>query len=267
MNSRPRDLVLVVESENAETHQRAIELAKNLGLSISSLEETENAVRASPQAAADAKLILAVRDEGLELRDSEMRPGRGLHIDFSTLHPKQAAAKGGFSRKQPLARAMGKHSQTILDATAGLGHDAALLACMGFEVTAVERSPVVAALLQDGFRRAMLDPELRAALHDRLKIMHADARDLLSQHNNSFDAVYIDPMFPPKRKHSALAKKEIRLVRQIVGDDDDATELLATARTHCKRVVVKRPTSAPHLHDSPTSSIESKLVRYDVYVS
>lgn len=74
------------------------------------------------------------------------------------------AGKGGWrvrdvSRNDLLPRAIGLKSahppRTVLDATAGLGADAATLALLGLEVTALEKSAVVHALLQDGIARAI----------------------------------------------------------------------------------------------------------------
>ncbi|MDR0440248.1 MAG: class I SAM-dependent methyltransferase, partial [Candidatus Accumulibacter sp.] len=45
----------------------------------------------------------------------------------------------------------------ILDATAGCGYDAFVLAGLGCEITLIERNPLVAALLEDGLRRALAD--------------------------------------------------------------------------------------------------------------
>ena len=132
-------------------------------------------------------------------------------------------------------------------------------------MTAVERSPIVAALLRDGLARASQDDALREAMGDRLTILNADAREVLDRGDIKPDTVYIDPMFPPKRKASALAKKSIRLVRALVGDDEDAAALVEAARRHCRRVVVKRPTHAPPLAERPTAGITGKLVRYDIY--
>jgi 16S rRNA (guanine1516-N2)-methyltransferase len=249
-------IAVVVESEDEGVARAASALARRLKVELER--------RAKPQAAGD-ELVLALNDWGLELRDMDARPGHGLSVDFSTLHPRQAARRGGFSRKQLLARAIGRHTHTIIDATAGLGHDAALLACMGFQVIAVERSPIIFALLEDGLRRAMNDEALRQAFGGRLTILNHDAREVFREF--SADAIYIDPMFPPKRKSSALAKKEIRMVRQIVGDDEDAADLFEHARRHAGRIVVKRPTYAPPLAQNPTTSISGKLVRYDVYIA
>jgi len=82
------------------------------------------------------------------------------------------------------------------------------------------------------------------------------------------DVIYMDPMFPSRDK-SALVKKDMRLLHHIVGLDTDSERLLATARTTAvKRVVVKRPKSAPFVgNQKPTTSIESKNIRYDVYIN
>lgn len=246
------EIVVIADSDEPAVQRAARELARELGLSLQTI--------APPRA-----MILAVREDRLELRDPDTKPGRGLSVDCSTLNPRRASQRGGFSRNQPLGRAIGKDAKAVLDATAGLGHDAALLACMGYQVTAVERSPIIASLLRDGLQRALQIDELRERLAGRLQIINADARDLLRSGDVKPDAVYIDPMFPAKRKTSALAKKSIRLVRALVGDDDDAAELVDVARRYCKRVVVKRPTYAAPLLGDPTAAISGKLVRYDLY--
>ena len=275
-------VVVTTESDQQELIDAAREMALRLQTSF-----IPNARAAS---LSKDDLILAYRDDGLELRDIECKPGRGLRVDFTSLNPSAAARRGHLSRSQPLAKAIGKSTRTVLDATAGLGHDAALLACMGYRVLAVERSPIAFALLQDGLRRARAAPELQEFLDRRLAIVNADAGSLIEQmaSHAMFDelgresswaegnleawtfppeAAYIDPMFPPKRKSTALAKKSIRLVRKAVGDDPDAADLVAIARRHIKRVIVKRPTYASPLADDPTMSFGGKLVRYDVYVA
>jgi 16S rRNA (guanine1516-N2)-methyltransferase len=112
----------------------------------------------------------------------------------------------------------------------------------------------------------MEDPQLRAIFEGRLILVNADAREFIQDGSRAFDSIYIDPMFPPKRKSSALAKKSIRLVRALVGDDPDAAELLNIARQTAARVAVKRPTHAPPLAFGSVATIKSKLVRYDIYI-
>jgi 16S rRNA (guanine1516-N2)-methyltransferase len=245
-------IVVMVDSEDPAVRRAGTELTSRLKLPL----------------AADAslppdQLALTLTDQRLELRDQQSRR-KGVFADFGSIDPRTRAGRA--SRSQPLARALGKDVRTVVDATAGLGHDAALLALLGYDVIALERSPIIAALCEDGLRRALADADLGPRLRDRLRIVHADAREYLPTMRPKPDAVYIDPMFPPKRKASALAKKSIRLVRQVVGDDPDAAELVAIARAVARqRVVVKRPSYAEPLAPNPTMSYEGTLVRYDVY--
>ncbi|OGI49169.1 MAG: hypothetical protein A3E57_05485 [Candidatus Muproteobacteria bacterium RIFCSPHIGHO2_12_FULL_60_33] len=231
---------------------RAEELARDLDLPL--------AIAGDP----DFDLLLAVTSERLELCNARApRPGP-VYVDFTSLDLRPCSAN--LSRRQPLARAFGKKVRTIVDATAGYGQDALLLALMGFRVTAIERSPVVAALARDGLHRLVSLTGL--TLSGRLQIVNGDSRALLPAIAPRPDAIYLDPMFPPKRRKSAAVKKEMRLLRELVGDDADALELLAISRSVAHdRVVVKRPDDAPPLAPDPSMSIAGKLVRYDVYLT
>jgi len=254
MHSHP-DIVVTIEPGAAGLARQAALLAEELSLPL-----------AEDAAAIGVPLLLMVTATGLELREAASAATKGVRVDFTAIDLR--TGRGNLSRRQPLARAIGRASRTVLDATAGLGHDAALLACMGFSVTAVERSPVVAALLQDGLARALADERYREALGGRLRVIVADARAVLRELDEPPDVVYIDPMFPPKRKASALAKKSIRLLRRVVGDDEDAEELLQTALDGCaRRVVVKRSMYARPLGSKPAASVAGKLARYDIYTA
>lgn len=169
---------------------------------------------------------------------------------------------------QPLVRAMGKKPRDIVDATAGMGQDSIALAVFGFQVTAYERSGTIAALLQNGVQRMQQDRELGALLGDRLQVIQGDSIQTLPRLQSPPQVIYLDPMYPPKRRKSALAKKEIQLLRALVGDDMDATLLYQTAmRCAGDRVVVKRPHYAEPIADRPDMSYEGKLVRFDVYLT
>jgi 16S rRNA (guanine1516-N2)-methyltransferase len=209
---------------------------------------------------------------GLELRASEQNTGPIL-IDFCAGRVDHRRRYGG-GKNQPLARAAGLNRRTelkLVDATAGLGRDAFVLATLGCEVVLVERSPVFAAMLDDAVQRAALNIEVRD-IAARMRVVHADSRDYLhrlpaGQHP---DVIYLDPMYPHRDK-SALVKKEMRYTRALVGDDADAEELLRAALAAARyRVVVKRPATAPALTDTqgpqPHTVISSKTTRYDIYM-
>lgn len=138
----------------------------------------------------------------------------------------------------------------------------------------IERSPIIHALLEDGLHRA-LDDETSHPIAQRMNLIHAHAMDALQQaelFTKENTVAYLDPMYPHKQK-SALVKKEMRVFRELVGDDMDAGEVLNTAiHSDVARVVVKRPKGAPTLsiqesHQKPTMDISSKNTRYDVYVN
>ncbi len=185
-----------------------------------------------------------------------------VDIDVSIRrYPSLPAAKRG-----PLARAIGRRTRSIIDATAGWGQDLGLLVAMGYRVTAVERSPVMAVLLEDGLSRLAVNSDVRGPF-ELPRLVVADAVQYLSTVRETPDCVYLDPMFPPKRKRSALAKRRLRLLREVVGDDEDRGKLFTSAlHTSTKRVVVKRADEAPPIADHPDETYTGKLVRYDVYL-
>jgi 16S rRNA (guanine1516-N2)-methyltransferase len=205
-------------------------------------------------------LVLALMLGHLELRDTRDPRVGPVYADHTHLDLRP------LSHRQPLARAFGKRVHHVVDATAGYAQDALLLSLMGFQVTAIERNPVVAALACDGLRR--FEKQSGRAIAGRLRLLRGDARKLLPALAPRPDAVYLDPMFSINRKRSAAVRKEMRLLRELVGDDLDAVELLAVARAVAgDRVVVKRADDAPPLALGPDASICSKLVRYDIYLT
>jgi 16S rRNA (guanine1516-N2)-methyltransferase len=244
--------IIVLAGDGPEARARTERLAARLG--------------APHRAAVDREteaLVLAEYEGGLELRGAGAKPGTGLSVDFRRLDLRPGSAS--LSKRQPLARALGRRAETIVDATAGLGRDAMLIAAMGWTVLALERSPILAALLEDGLRRAATDPRL-APFAARIEVRHADARDVLPSLSPA--VVYVDPMFPPRRKRSALPRKEILLVRQLIGEDPDAAALVDASRAVATdRVIVKRPREAEPLAPNPSLRFESKLARYDVYLA
>jgi 16S rRNA (guanine1516-N2)-methyltransferase len=195
-------------------------------------------------------------------------PGYGAIVaDWTTPEIRRRIAGG---KRQLLGKAVGLTkfaNPRVLDATAGLGRDAFVLAALGAQVTLAERQPTVAALLADARRRALDDPATAAAAA-RTEIVAADARNLLAPSPaRSFDVVYLDPMYPDRK--TALAKKELQLLRELAGPDDDADALLAPALANAtRRVVVKRPLKAPPLAGlAPALAFAGTQARFDVYLT
>ena len=177
--------------------------------------------------------------------------------------------KFGGGRGQALPKAVGMKSgktPSVVDATAGLGRDAFLLASLGAEVTLIERSPKMHRLLSEGMERARLAGGEVAEVISRMTLLHGDAKELLK--DLSPEVVLVDPMHPP-RKNSALVKKEMRLIREIVGTDEDSVELMQAAlKSARKRVVLKWPQKADPMPGirAPSHQITGKSTRYDVFM-
>lgn len=177
--------------------------------------------------------------------------------------------KYGGGRGQSLPKAMGMRggkTPKVVDATAGLGRDAFLLASLGAEVTLIERSLEMFNLLNDGISRARDAGGDVAEVIARMTLIHGDAKDLLP--DLSPEVVLVDPMHPPRKK-SALVKNEMRQIREIVGTDEDSLELMQVAlSTASNRVVLKWPLRADPMDGiGPCShQILGKSTRYDVFM-
>lgn len=212
--------------------------------------------------------ILRVNMQRLELCKLDEPKLGAIAVDFvdgATAHRR----KFGGGRGQDIAKAVGlKHGfkPKVLDATAGLGRDAFVLATLGCEVTLMERMPIVAALLEDGLERATLSTEIND-ITQRMRLIPSSSIDNMTLAQQP-DVIYLDPMYPHREK-SAAVKKEMRVFQSLVGEDLDADNLLAPALALAKyRVVVKRPSYAPPLaNKTPSTSINMKKNRFDVYVN
>lgn len=211
---------------------------------------------------------LTLTDSRIELRAPQDLGFSPLYVSFTEGHAAHRLRFGG-GRGQAIARASGLkggNTPSVFDLTAGLGRDAFVLASLGCKVTMIERNPVIAVLLEDGLRRAREDSEIGHWVAERLSLLCSSAEQWLDQTEETPDVIYLDPMFP-ERKKSAQVKKEMQIFHAIVGDDEDADALLALAlRVARQRIVVKRPRHAPPLagHKAPVQ-IEGKNTRFDVY--
>lgn len=231
------------------------ELAQRWGFSLNAVES--------------AQFQLHYSDKGLELFKLDEPKLGSVFVDFTGGAVGHRRKFGG-GKGQSIAKAVGLKSgvvPTVVDATAGLGRDSFVLASLGCKVIMVERSPVVAALLEDGLRRAEHDSEIGSWVNSRLQLIHASSISHLATLDIAPDVVYLDPMYPHKKK-SALVKKEMRVFQSLVGADLDADDLFAPAmQLATKRIVVKRPDYAEYMNNQePSMAIKTKKNRFDVYV-
>lgn len=236
-------------------------LAESLGLN--------NLGVVRPRDVGDIPALLFLDEQGLGLQLTGKGAPGPVRAEFVTGKMGYRREHGG-GAGQLVAKAVGlqktRATLHVVDATAGLGQDAFVLASLGCRVTLFERNPVIHALLADGLARAALNVDC-AAIVERMRLLDGSSIDWLAQADaEAADIVYLDPMFPHRDK-SALVKKEMQVFRTIVGDDEDSGQLLAGALERARyRVVVKRPRKAPAIEGpEPTTRIEGKSSRYDVY--
>ena len=252
--SQPRSAVAVYADppEDDRLAATAARLAIELGLKqIDSQNRPGNAA-----------ILLAVVPGRLELR---VIGQRGLPV-FANLTKLDTRSPAGRTLRQPLARALGLKRRSdlplkVVDATAGWGEDTWLMASIGCHVLAVERNGIVAAMLHDALMRAAVTDRSTA---ERISVLADDAANVLRTVGDRPDVVYLDPMYPTGRK--TAERKAMKVLRSVVGADDDATELMTAAIAVARRrVVVKRPVRAEALGGKPTHSHRGKALRYDVY--
>ncbi|MSS76416.1 MAG: hypothetical protein EXR90_06015 [Methyloglobulus sp.] len=210
--------------------------------------------------------FLTWRDGSLKLFDKESLKKDGLAVEIE--HRQGEQRSWPIAKTGALAQALGRKTKTVVDATAGWGQDSLAMFRMGYEVQSIERSSIMAELLADGFSRLSKLDWMQQLNLSPPKLIQGNAIEILSNLPDQPDCIYLDPMFPPKRKKSALAKKAIVVLRDLVGDDMDKELLFATAlKTAGKRVVVKSPNYAEPLGGKPNESFHGKLLRYDVYLT
>ncbi|MEO0514577.1 MAG: class I SAM-dependent methyltransferase [Planctomycetota bacterium] len=259
---------IAVSFDHARQHGQAEELACVLNLPVSKKFNDPHLLHlaiAEDQSRSGTRLELRVVEAGHPLSG-----GHGVSADLTQL---DTTSPAGRSLKTPLLKAIGIHKRhgrerpRVLDTTAGLGEDAWLLAAAGCRVTAVERHPVIHALLEDALRRAgKTAPDVAG----RITLMPCtDAATVLreSTETQGFEVVLIDPMFPGAERRKTTERKPMRVLRWLVGDDADADHLLDLAlKTATKRVVVKRPKAAPHLAGvEPVAVHAGRGLRFEVY--
>lgn len=248
-----------VSAEKRSDRIRATTLAAALGLDTTSLTTDTH------------PLLLVVTSNRIELRQTGTGAPGPVYVDFVSARSAYRRRYGG-GRRELLARAVGvKHGwrPKVIDATAGLGRDAFVLATLGCSLTLLERSPVIATLLSDAISRARKSPEVKQIIQ-RMELKCVDAIKYLKSEvtPEQAEVIYLDPMYPQRRKQ-ALVKKEMQLFRLLVGEDADSSMLLSLAREIAKyRVVVKRPARSDYIGGvSPSAELKGPNTRYDLYIN
>ncbi len=210
--------------------------------------------------------------EAPELREDErglalVDGNQVLRADFARLLPRVRPRNLGRELLVRAARVRGADGPLrAVDATAGLGEDAFLLAAAGFFVRMYERDPLIAALTADGLARATASAEL-APIVARMELVAGDSIAALPELDFVPDVVFLDPMFPERRRRAAT-KKKLQLIQRLERPCEDEEALLEAAlAAHPRKIVVKRPLKGPVLGGvRPSHALRGKVVRYDCIV-
>ena len=244
----PVSVAPTVVSVQGESPARAREAAQQLALEYGNYQDTEG-------------LLLVVGEASAWLELS----GVNVTVKFDSA-AMQHRRKGGHN--EMLGRAVGLKADRkplIWDATGGLGRDAFVLADLGCEVTLCERVPVLAWLLDQAVRAAAVSgvDQVRAAAA-RMSVLAGDSKTLRAPAGT---VIYLDPMFP-ERKKAAAVKKEAAMLQHLADQTDDSESLWQWAWDQpVERIVVKRPLRAPILgHIRPAHTLKGKSVRFDVFI-
>jgi 16S rRNA (guanine1516-N2)-methyltransferase len=268
VNINANTVILIEDSGSLRANEAAQALGKSLGLSVHTIPANKK-----KQRFAQAQWQLVFTEKGLSLRLSSEPSWSDIFVDFASSALQYRKANGG-GRNESIAKAIGikgKQQLNVLDCTAGMGTDSFVMASVGANVSMIERSPIIAALLDDALTRAQ---EVGLDVCERMRLIQRDAISHLQNHDAvgaNIDVIYLDPMFPHKKK-SALVKKEMQAFQRLLGPDQDSEQLLTSAIDFgAKRIVVKRPASAPELANDygkkPSAVISSKKHRFDIYLS
>ena len=261
-------MYLYTEPKFSEKAQHYVDVLFLRGVSVN-VEITEKLnsrfLRLNPE------LALCVDDQGLSLCANGMK----MQPDWKAEIPRLKRAS---IKSEMIARACNiSEKPSLIDATAGLGHDTLLMAHLGAEVTLIERHPILFTLLEDSKAQAENDPFL-AKVVSRIHLVFSDSTEYLKQsitENKIVDVVYLDPMFPQRDqnqqaiKKQAQVKKQMQLLHMLLPEDgemDLGDYLLVLAQQIAKRVVVKRPRLAVFLNQQATDhQWQGDACRFDAY--
>ena len=127
----------------------------------------------------------------------------------------------------------------VLDCTLGFGSDAIIESyAVGDtgKVIALEKNPVIATVIGYGLKHNKAEGDIEKYMRG-IEIINADALTFLqNQADNSFDAVYFDPMF----RHPLMESENLRPLRTLAEISPITIETIAEAKRVAKnRVVLK----------------------------
>ena len=264
---------IIVESDkyNAiDSTHKVEDLAKDLNFEICT-EGFKNLDPLSPKLIyQDGKWKLFTRDQSVKLTIDFLERNFFLRVKSPSINHENLvrAVKGRKVFSDPLY---------VLDATAGLGRDAFLLAASGCNVIAIEKIKVIFFLLEEALKNISLTEDSFSTIVKRLEFKNGDSIKYMDELSGRLpDVIYLDPMYISTTsrglKKTALTKKSIKILQdvysfQVESGGKKNNSILKSALSIAKRkVVVKRPPHSDFLEGiKPSSSLIGKTARFDIY--
>ncbi|MEG1082314.1 MAG: class I SAM-dependent methyltransferase, partial [Pseudomonas sp.] len=144
----------------------------------------------------NAGFAVQVGAGGLQIQQLGAQAPGPVRVDFvegAAAHRRVFGGGSGQMIAKAVGIAQGVRPQ-VLDATAGLGKDAFVLASLGCQMTLIERQPLVAALLEDGLARAAGDAEV-GPIVARMQLLTGNAIERMRNwQGEPPQVIYLDPM-------------------------------------------------------------------------
>ena len=210
-------------------------------------------------------------DGALEVFDPRFPKSKPFRIPWDDSKFQKKIADSLSRRALALRAVLGNEKTArVLDTTLGMGEDALLFLSAGCSVTGVERNPILQKLWLDAAFR-MHENESWSDRGKRFQLMAFDSIQFLKKiEKNSFDVLYVDPMFPRQGK-TALPRRELWTLRALTGDDMDSLDLVHAAlacfdRGAVNRVVIKHPDlGGIKIDRKPSGEIKGKTVLFQIF--
>lgn len=224
-----RKLDVFAEEGNSEAMRRAeglVSLIRSSQRARTGLGAGEGGVQTGCKEAAVPTVFFGAGERRGDLQEVEVEllkqgeaPGNGLASELPEVLRLQCVPSmlsGDVLVRACVGKNKGaKGPLSIVDCTAGYLHDSLRLAASGHDVTALERDPVVFSFVSaclDELRTSRdsgkLYAERVASKGGLVQLLCADSAAWLGERVSEgalYDVIYLDPMFPPKRRFPILS--------------------------------------------------------------
>ena len=144
---------------------------------------------------------------------------------------------------------------SILDCTAGLGRDGILLSELGYNVTMIEKNPLLILLIRNYLSRNA---------HIKARLLYGDALTYTHIAEKEFDYIYIDFMF--EKKNNSKPSKYDLFLRSINYNENNKSGFINKMKNYCKkRIVVKEPMKSRSEINDHDYEIKTNLIKYKIF--